>query len=188
MNDGVVSVAGDADEESLLCRPDRRALLQPEAGMERQDRQRARSPWRGQAEESRPVQDRRQVVAAQRYRGQALRPIRLRHRHQAAGHAAWPDDPSAGGRRRPGKGRRKLDQGHPRRARRADQGLPRRRRRQGMGCDPGGAETESAVVERQPPFPEQTAIYDFIRKAPAARAKCRPTTAMSTRPSRPPRR
>ena len=52
------------------------------------------------------------------------------------------------------------------------QGLPRRGRGQGMGRDQGRAEAQGRVVAgAAPPFPDQAALYDHIRKAPARQRK-----------------
>ena len=60
-----------------------------------------------------------------------------------------------------------VDQGHPGRQGGLGQGLPRRRRRQGMGRDQGRARSSrSSGRNVAPPFPDQNALYDHIRKAP----------------------
>ena len=73
---------------------------------------------------------------------------------------------------------------------RLGEGLPRRRRRQGVGRHQGRASSSrSSGRTSKPPFPDQTALYDHIRKAPVRKreiAASRPAT--STRLSRPPRR
>ena len=140
-------------EEGVLCRADRRALLQRPARLEQAVGQHALCPRQGQAEGPEGLQDRRPADPARGHRAQGLRAGRLLHRRQGAGHGAWPHDPAGGRRRGAGQGRRKLDQGHPRRQGGLGQGLPRRRRRQGMGRDQGGAEAQGRMVGRQAAVP-----------------------------------
>ena len=140
-------------EEGVLRRADRRALLQRPARLEQADRQPALCARQGQAEGPEGLQDRRQADPPRGHRAEGLCAGRLLHRRQGAGHGAWPHDPPGGRRRGAGEGRRKLDQGHPRRQSGPGQGLPRRRRRQGMGRDQGGAEAQGRVVGRQAAVP-----------------------------------
>ena len=156
----------------------------------KQIRQRALCARQGAAEEAERPQDRRPADQARGRGAEGVRAGGLRHRHQSAGHGARPHDPPAGRRRGAGEGRRKLDQGHSRRQGGLGQGLPRRRRRQGMGRDPGGARSSRSNGRNvEPPFPDQAALYDHIRKAPVRKREVETSrTAMSTRRSRPPRK
>ena len=91
---------------------------------------------------------------------------------------------------RAGEGRRKLDQGHPRRPGGLAERLPRRRRRQGVGRDPGDAEAQGRVVEGRAAVPEpERALRPHPQGAGAqARRSRQGRSATSTRRSRPPPR
>ena len=163
-------------------------ILQRPARLEQADRQRALRPRQGQAEGPEGAQDRRQADPARGHRAEGVRAGGLQHRRQSAGHGARPHDPPGGRRQRAGQGRRKLDQGHPGRQGGVGQGLPRRRRRQGMGRDQGRRRSSRSSGRRsKPPFPDQAALYDHIRKTPARKREVEASrSAMSMRRSRPP--
>ena len=91
----------------------------------------------------------------------------LRHRHQGAGHGARPHDPAGGRGRGAGQGRRKLDQGHSRAPRwSGENGFL------GVVADKEWDAIQAAEKLKvewskvEPPFPDQNALYDHIRKAP----------------------
>ena len=110
-------------------------------------RQRALRPGKAQPKKHDRTQDRRQADPARGRRAEGVRAGGLLHRHQGAGHAAWPHDPAGRRRRGAGQGRRELDQGHSGRAGGPREGLPRRRRRPGVGRDPGRRKAQGRVVE-----------------------------------------
>ena len=92
VTDGVVAVIGD---------PARKLSYGELIGghyfdLPMQDRQRSRRRGTGEAEAAQRLQDRRPIAAPFRCPGQGVRQARLRHRHQGAGDASWPDDPPAG--------------------------------------------------------------------------------------------
>ena len=168
VTDGVVSAAGNRDEEGLLRRADRRPLLQRPARLEQADRQRALRARQGAAEEAAATtrsSASRSSATTSRRRCSAQEDFC--HRRQGAGHGARPHDPPAGRGRGAGRGRRELDQGHPGR-----QG--RLARRTSSASSPTRNGTRSRRAEKlkvewsnaTPPFPEQAALYDHIRKAP----------------------
>ena len=107
----------------------------------------------GEAEGSEGLQDRRPADPSRGRCAQGLRAGGLLHRHQGAGHGAWPHAASGGRRRGAGESRRKLDQEHSRCQGGLGQGLPRRGRRQGMGRDQGGAAAQGRMVGRQAAVP-----------------------------------
>ena len=53
------------------------------------------APGKAKPKKHTELQDRRQADQARRHRAEGVRAGRHRHRHQSAGHAARPDDPSA---------------------------------------------------------------------------------------------
>ncbi len=155
-------------QEGVLCRADRRQVFQRPARLEQEIRQPALCPRQGQAERPQASQDRRPADQARRRGAEGVRAGKLLHRHQGAGHAARPHDPAGGGRRGAGQGRRKLDQGHPGRAGGAPGGLPRRGRADNeWDAIQAAQKLKVEWSEVKPPFPDQNALYDHIRKAPA---------------------
>ena len=157
---------GQPRQESVLRRADRRALLQRPARLEQADRQQALCPRQGQAEEAEGVQDRRQADQARRRRAEGVLPGGLRHRRQGARHGAWPHDPPAGRRRVPVK----IDES-------SIKDIPgarvvRDKNFLGVVADKEWDAIKAAQKLKvewsnaTPPFPEQAAIYDHIRKAP----------------------
>ena len=94
------------EQEGVLRRADRRAVLQHAARVEQADRQRALRARQGAAEELQGTQDRRQADPARRRRAGRLRHGGVRHRRARAEHGARPHDPSAGRGRGAGEVRR----------------------------------------------------------------------------------
>ena len=166
--DGVVSVMDDADEARHLWRAHRRPLF-PRAMLN--GTARSATTWSPPARPSRKrpdqIQSRRQVVPAPRHRRQGVRPLDLCHRHQGAGHAAWPHHPPAGRRRGADRGRRSLDQApFPARAscgsRASSASSPTRN---GTRSAPRGSSRSPGRSPRRP-SPSYADLYDHIRKAP----------------------
>ena len=176
-------------EEGVLCRADRRALLQRPARVEQAVGQHALCPRQGEAEGPEGLQDRRPADPPRGHRPQGLCAGRLLHRRQGAGHGAWPHAAAGGRRRGAGEGRRKLDQEHSRRQGGLGQGLPRRGRRQGMGRDQGRAAAQGRVVRRQAAVPRPGRPLRAHPQGAGAQARGRRASrpAMSTTPSGPPR-
>ena len=165
--DGVITAGGQRRQEDVLRRADRRQILQRPARLEQADGQCALCPRQGAAEEAHRPQDRRQADQARGRRAEGVRPGGLLHRHQGAGHGARPDDPARRRRRGAGEGRRKLDQGHPRRP-----GGLHQNGFLGVVADKEWDAIKAAEKLKvewskvEPPFPNQNALYDHIRKAP----------------------
>ena len=144
------------EQEGVLRRADRRAVLQHAARMEQADRQRALRARQGAAEELQGAQDRRPADPARRRRAGRVCQGSVRQRRAGAEHGARPHDPSAGRGRGAGEVRRSLGQGHPGRARGARRPfVPRRRRRHRMGRDPGRPAAQDRMVGRQAAVPGQ---------------------------------
>ena len=119
---------------------------------------------------------------------QGLCAARLRHRHEGAGHGAWPHDPAARRRRRAGRGGRGVDPRHSRRPCRVEAGFPRRRRRQGMERDPRRRAAQGDLVRDQAALPgSEHALRPHPQGAGDARARSRRRTALSRRRSPAPR-
>ena len=183
------SAAFNRDKKSLLRRADRRPLLQRPARVEQADRQHALRPRQGEAEEA---PEDYKIVGKSIPRDDIAPKVfgtgGLRHRRQGAGHGARPHDPPAGRGRDAGEDRRRLDQGHPGRARGSSERLPRRRRRQGMGRDQGGREAQGRMVGRQAAVPGPGRALRPHPQGAGAQARGREgRSATSTTPSAPPR-
>ena len=101
------------------------------------------------------------------------RPGGLRHRRQGAGHAAWARDPSAGRRRGAGQGRRSSIKDIPGAKVVWEKGFL------GVVADKEWDAIKAAQKLKvewsdvKPPFPEQAALYDHIRKTAGAQARGR---------------
>ncbi len=169
---GMVSAACNRDKKTQLCRADRRQILQRPARLEQADRQRALRPRQGASPRShtehkivgKPIK--REDVAPKVFaqedfvtdikvpgmvHGRMIRPAVAGQVPVKVDEGSIKDIPGAQG----GLG----------------QGLPRRGRRQGMGRDQGAPRRSRSSGRRSnPPFPDQTALYDHIRKAPVRKA------------------
>ena len=131
MTDGVVSGNDDAAKKVSYADLIGGQVFQCPSRLERQIRQPALRTGQGQAERRRRTTTivGQPTSRATTSRRKCLR-NRFRHRRQSARHDAWPHDPAGRRRRRPGRGRRKLDQAtFPACQGGLGQGLPRRRRR-----------------------------------------------------------
>ena len=147
------------------------------------------APGQGQAERSEGAQDRRPADQARRHRAEGVCPGGLRYGRQSARHGAWPHDPSGDHRRRAGEGRRKLDQGH-----------PRRQSRMGQRTSSASSPTKNGTRSRRRknsrstgPTPSRRSRIKARSMTTSATPRCASTRkrarrpAMSTTPSRMPR-
>ena len=110
--------------------------------------------------------DRRQTYSARRHRAEGFCAGRFRHGRQSPRHGARPHDPARHRRRRAGKGRRKLDQGHPFGQGRVGQGFPRRRRRKEWDAIKAARLLKVEWSNAARRSRSGGTLYDHIRKAP----------------------
>ena len=158
VTDGVVHAKSDPTKKAYLRRADRRTLLQRPARVEQADRQRALCARQGAAEEAQGATR----SSASRSRATTSRRRSFCARASSSptcsvpGMVHAPHDPSAGRGRDAGEGRRRLDQGHPGRARGA-------RGRSSSASSPTRNGTRSRPRKQlkvewsdvKPPFPDQ---------------------------------